>query len=144
KNYVNYLVYLPPKYNSDPHMRFPVIYMLPGLSGDCREVGPMIQKFDEAINKNQCPPLIIIAVQGIYGSFYTDAKDGGRPVESVIVKELIERVDNTFPTIPDREHRALEGFSMGGFGAAHLAFKYPELFGVVSMFAPLVGPLQSF
>ena len=32
-----------------------------------------------------------------------------------------------------REARAVEGFSMGGFGAAHLGFKYPELFGVVSI-----------
>jgi endo-1,4-beta-xylanase len=35
----------------------------------------------------------------------------------------------------------VDGFSMGGFGAAHLGFKYPEVFGVVSIEAPaLLGP----
>jgi len=30
---------------------------------------------------------------------------------------------------------------MGGFGAAHLGFKFPEIFGVISIIAPpLVGP----
>jgi S-formylglutathione hydrolase FrmB len=29
--------------------------------------------------------------------------------------------------------RIIEGFSMGGFGAAHLGFKYPDLFGAVSI-----------
>ena len=144
KQFVNYLVYLPPSAEKNPKMRYPVIYLLPSLSGDCREVGPIVHRFDAAIRENQCPPVILVGVQGVYGSFYTDAKDGGRPIETVIVQELIARIDNTFPTIPDREHRALEGFSMGGFGAAHLAFKYPELFGVVSIISPLAGPLPFF
>jgi endo-1,4-beta-xylanase len=29
------------------------------------------------------------------------------------------------------EGRVIQGFSMGGFGAAHLAFKYPETFGTL-------------
>ena len=40
-----------------------------------------------------------------------------------------------------REGRAVDGFSMGGFGAAHLGFKFPEVFGVISIMAPpRVGP----
>jgi len=35
-------------------------------------------------------------------------------------------------TITQREGRWIEGFSMEGYGAGHLGFKYPELFGVVS------------
>ena len=33
----------------------------------------------------------------------------------VVVKELIPMIDTTFRTIPDREHRAMAGLSMGGF-----------------------------
>jgi endo-1,4-beta-xylanase len=73
-----------------------------------------------------------------------DSRDGGRPVESVIMKELIGRVDNTFRTIPDREHRAVEGFAMGGWGAAHLGFKYPEVFGVVSIVSAQTGTFDFF
>jgi len=46
---------------------------------------------------------------------------------------VIAHVDATYRTVVKRSHRALDGFSMGGFGAAHLGFKYPELFGAVSI-----------
>jgi endo-1,4-beta-xylanase len=59
--------------------------------------------------------------------------EGKAPVESVIVKDLIPHIDATYRTVARREGRIVEGFSMGGFGAAHLGFKYPELFGTVSM-----------
>jgi endo-1,4-beta-xylanase len=34
--------------------------------------------------------------------------------------------------------RAIDGFSMGGFGAAHLGFKYPDLFGSISLMGAAV------
>jgi enterochelin esterase-like enzyme len=52
-------------------------------------------------------------------------------VESVIVKDLVPHVDATYRTVAGREGRLIEGYSMGGYGAAHLGFKYPELFGAV-------------
>ncbi len=52
-------------------------------------------------------------------------------MESVIIKDLIPHVDATYRTLARREDRIIEGYSMGGFGAAHLGFKYPELFGTV-------------
>jgi hypothetical protein len=67
--------------------------------------------------------------------------DGKYPVETVIVKKLIPHVDASYRTVAKREGRAVDGFSMGGFGAAHLGFKYPEVFGVISIQAPpLLGP----
>ena len=51
----------------------------------------------------------------------------------MIVKELTPHVDATYRTIARREDRAVEGFSMGGYGAAHLGFKYPEVFGIVGI-----------
>jgi Putative esterase len=72
---------------------------------------------------------------------YCDTKDGKYPVESVLVKELIPHIDATYRTVAGRQGRAVDGFSMGGFGAAHLGFKYPEVFGVVSIQEPpLLGP----
>jgi endo-1,4-beta-xylanase len=72
---------------------------------------------------------------------YCDSRDGKYPLETVIVKDLVPHVDGAYRTIASREGRAVDGFSMGGFGAAHLGFKYPEIFGVVSIMAPpLLGP----
>ena len=73
----------------------------------------------------------MILVNGMVKSFYCDTVDGQRPVESVIIKDLIPHVDQTYRTIARREGRVIEGYSMGGYGAGHLGFKYPELFGTV-------------
>jgi enterochelin esterase-like enzyme len=58
---------------------------------------------------------------------------GKLAVERVLIQDLIPHIDSTYRTLATRKDRALEGFSMGGFGAVHLAFKYPELFGAVAM-----------
>src|SRR5215204_3392184 len=36
---ISYLVYLPPGYEENKAIRFPVIYALPSVAGDCREIG---------------------------------------------------------------------------------------------------------
>ena len=46
----------------------------------------------------------------------------------MIVNELVPYVDRAYRTIADREHRAVMGYSMGGFGAMALALKHPEIF----------------
>lgn len=141
---ISYLVYLPPGYEENKTIRFPVIYALPSVAGDCREIGVLAQRLDTMINRKQCLPVIMIAVQGIYGSYYTDARDGGRPIETFLVQEFVPRIDATFRTLPIREARALEGIFMGGYGAAFLGFKYPDTFGVISMFSPPIAPLKWF
>ena len=72
---------------------------------------------------------------GLRDSRWCDSYDGKRPVDTVFVKDLIPHVDATYRTIASREGRFVEGYSMGGFGAAHFGFKYPELFGTVSIMA---------
>jgi esterase/lipase superfamily enzyme len=79
--------------------------------------------------------MIAVLVNGMRDSRYVDSFDGKRPVETVIIKDLIPHIDKTWRTIARRDARAIEGFSMGGFGAARLSFKFPELFGAVSIMA---------
>jgi enterochelin esterase-like enzyme len=71
---------------------------------------------------------------------YVDWSNGAAPVETVIVEELVPHIDATLRTIASREGRLLDGFSMGGYGAARLGFKYPERFGAVSIMG--AGPMQ--
>lgn len=58
--------------------------------------------------------------------------------------ELISYIDANYRTIPDREHRAISGFSMGGFMSFWIAGKYPDLVSSASSFmgSPefVVGP----
>lgn len=132
---VSYLVYLPPDYASTSERRYPVVYWLHGLGGTQRSAARFVSHLDIAIRTGRGPSMIVILVNGMRDAFYCDSPDGRWPIESVIIKELIPHVDSTYRTIADRASRAVEGYSMGGFGAAHLAFKYPEIFGIAGVMA---------
>ncbi|MCX7013962.1 MAG: alpha/beta hydrolase-fold protein [Candidatus Sumerlaeota bacterium] len=139
---VSYLIYLPPDYEQQTDKRYGVLYELPASGQTPISGADIVKRMDAAIRAGRIDPLIIVCVNGLRGNtMYCDSKDGKHPLESVIVKDLIPHVDETYRTVASREGRALDGFSMGGFGAAHLGFKYPEVFGVISIMAPpLLGP----
>jgi endo-1,4-beta-xylanase len=130
---VSYLIYLPPDYETASSRRYPVIYWLHGYGGNPRAGTVFVTPMDAAIREGKAPPAIIVLVNGLAASFYCDSQNGKMPVDSVITKELIPHVDQTYRTMARRESRAVEGFSMGGYGAVHLGFKHPELFGLVSI-----------
>jgi endo-1,4-beta-xylanase len=128
---VSYLIYLPTGYEQS-EKRYPVIYWLHGLGGNQRAAAmSFVAPFAAAIKGGTVPPAIVVLVNGMVNSFYCDWANGKRPVESMIIKDLIPHIDKTCRTIAKREGRVVEGFSMGGYGAAHLGFKYPDLFGTV-------------
>lgn len=139
---VSYLVYLPPDYDKDPAKRYPVLYELHASGGMPASGAEVCRRLDRAVRGGRIDPLIVVMPNGLRGgTMYSDSRDGKYPVESVIVNDFVPHVDATYRTIAAREARALDGFSMGGFGAAHFGFKFPELFGVVSIMAPpLLGP----
>ena len=51
--------------------------------------------------------------------------------------ELANQIDQKLRTIPDREHRAVTGFSVGGFMAFWIAGEYPDLVASASSFMGL-------
>jgi endo-1,4-beta-xylanase len=129
---VSYHIYLPPQYDEQPSRSFPVIYWLHGLGGNQRGgTGTFGKQAADAMRDGSLPPVIVVFVNGMVSGFYVDWANNKRPIESVIIKDLIPHIDATYRTIAKREARAIEGYSMGGWGAAHLGFKYPELFGTV-------------
>jgi len=136
---VSYHAYLPEAYSSSSD-RLPVVYWLHGTEGGVAGIAPVTNFFDSAIRAERLPPLIVVFVNGLPRRLWADAKDGSSPVESVLVKELIPDVDRSFRTIASREGRILEGFSMGGYGAARIGFKFPHLFAGISILAG--GPLD--
>ncbi len=134
------LVWLPVAYSRAPNRRFPVIYWLHGADGSQRKCAEtFLPSYVEALKNRTAPPAIVVAVNGIPRSFYGDAFDGTCPVESVIIKDLIPNIDREFRTLATREGRLIEGFSMGGLGAARLGLKYPDVFGAIAINS--AGPL---
>ncbi|MDR0405504.1 MAG: hypothetical protein LBH54_01780 [Clostridiales bacterium] len=128
---VGYSIYLPPAYEAEPQQRFPVVYILHGLGGN--ENGYDIADtyrsiLDNPTTYNWIKPMILVLVNGVDYSWYTDSMDGTKPVRSTILYELIPHIDANYRTIASKNGRALDGFSMGGYGALALAFDRPDLF----------------
>lgn len=132
---VGYALYRPPGYDDDPERRYPVVYWLHGMGGDPRRGGSFVRLLDEAIRAGIAPPALAVLPNGGPAGFYCDWPEGRWPIATVIIDELIPHVDATYRTIRERAGRCVEGQSMGGFGAARLGFKHPELFGAVSISA---------
>ena len=55
--------------------------------------------------------------------------------EEVMVKDLIPMIDATYRTIPDREHRAMAGLSMGGMQTFQITLKHLDLFAYIGGFS---------
>jgi endo-1,4-beta-xylanase len=138
KTYASYRIYLPPGYSTNTNRRYPVIYFLHGRSVDSKRpiTAGYIARIDAAVRSGVMPPMIVVLVQGLNTGWYVDAQDGQHPMESILIKDLIAHVDATYRTIATREGRAIEGHSMGGYGALHIGFKYPELFAAVTGNSP--------
>jgi endo-1,4-beta-xylanase len=130
----DYLLYLPPGYDeaANARRRYPVVYWLHGYDSEPQDGLPFVDGIDAAIRRGDVPAMIVVLPNGLKDGWWVDSADGSQPVESVVIKDLIPHVDATYRTVADRRGRAVEGFSMGAWGALHLAFKYPELFGAVT------------
>jgi poly(3-hydroxybutyrate) depolymerase len=137
---VSYHLFTPAAYGREAERRFPVVYWLHGSGGGLPGIPQVAARFARAIEAGKVPPCLVVFVNGMPDGMYVDWKDGSAPLETVIVKELLPLIDASYRTIATREGRALDGYSMGGYGAARLGFKYPDLFRAVSIMGG--GPLQ--
>lgn len=135
---VGYTVYLPPGYESGTQ-RYPVIYYLHGIQGNewnyHNSTSDTSQSLPKLIESGELPATILVFPNGGKGLNYYDqgncAQTKACP-ETMIIKELIPEVDRIFRTIPSKEARAIEGFSMGGMGATYLGLKYNSLFSSIA------------
>jgi enterochelin esterase-like enzyme len=59
--------------------------------------------------------------------------------EEVMVKDLIPMIDATYRTVPDREHRAMAGLSMGGMQTFQITLKHLDLFAYLGGFSGAGG-----
>jgi len=143
--FASYRVYLPPDYETNKTRHYPVIYFLHGSLVDSKRpiTSGYIARVDAAIRSGIMPPAIVILPQGLNQGRWIDSRDGAAPMESVIVKNLIPHVDATYRTIAARAGRAIEGHSMGGFGALHNGFNNPDLFIAVTGNSPGGATLET-
>lgn len=118
--------------------RYPVIYLLHGLTGHFNNWTDLT-KLSSYANGYK---VIIVMPEGGDG-WYTDSVSNDKEKwESYIVQELIPEVDKKFRTNTGRNQRAIAGLSMGGFGALKFGLKYPEKFVLAGSFSGAVSAGQ--
>jgi enterochelin esterase-like enzyme len=137
---VSYHLYKPECYDAEREQRFPVLYWLHGSGGGLAGIAPLSAWFDTAIREKKIPPMLVVFPNGLSSSMWCDSKDGAVPMDTIVIKELLPHIDATFRTLAKREGRVIEGFSMGGYGAARLGLEYSQLFTAISILAG--GPLD--
>jgi S-formylglutathione hydrolase FrmB len=125
---LTYSVYLPPGF-ANGTLRYPVAYLLHGVDGNHLEYlhdGNLRGVLDALIAERRAPPMIVVMPQGDT-SWYVDSQAVGGPGDyaTAIGEELPRAVETRLRGLPEREGRAIGGFSMGGFGALCLAFAQP-------------------
>jgi S-formylglutathione hydrolase FrmB len=123
KKDIPYRVMLPASYGQR-EQRFPALYLLHGLFGNCDNWTELTGMLDYVERYD----LVVVAPNG-GDNWYTDSEtSANQQFESVLVQELIPEIENDFRVSRHRDGRAIAGISMGGYGAFKFALKWPELF----------------
>lgn len=130
-----YRIVLPINYKSEKAGRYPVIYLLHGLTGhfdnwtDKSKLAEYAAKYD----------YIVVTPEGNNGWYSDSATVPTDRYETYITQELIPEIDKNFRTFADRNHRAVSGLSMGGYGSIKFGLKNPEMFALVGSFSGALG-----
>jgi enterochelin esterase-like enzyme len=126
-------VYTPPGYDASLSRRYPVLYAVPfdyslwDSSVNIRVV------LDTLIDSGQVPPMIVAFVSTAHAPIAdtecANSVDGIQWLETYISQTAVSFVDSHYRTIARAEARAITGFSEGGYCAAILPLRHPEVFG---------------
>lgn len=152
-------VYLPPDYDTSKS-RYPVLYLQHGGGED--ETGWIRQGkanfiLDNLIASGNTKPMIVVMANGYAtraGYIMPDLT--GKPFlgpefikvmqermgafEDDMTQVLIPFIDKTFRTLPDRDHRAMAGLSMGGMETFQVTFNHLDLFSYIGGFSGAGNP----
>ena len=143
---VPYCVVLPAAFDAGKTRRFSILYFLHGL-GDNEQFFVHSGAWNLAEDMRQRGELkdFLIATPDGYASFYINSRDGKQRYENFLLEEFFPFIEKRYRVAAGRDHRAIAGISMGGYGALHLAFRHPQLFASVSAHsAALIERLPAF
>lgn len=134
---VPFCVLLPPSFDANKTSRYPVLYFLHGMGENEQALldsggWNMIQDLWDQHRIGE----FVIAAPAADRTFYINSKDGRVRYEDFFMREFIPYIESHYRARPGRRYTGIEGISMGGYGALHLALRYPQLFGSVTAQSP--------
>ena len=126
-------VYTPPEYGKS-NKKYPVLYLQHGWGEDetaWSSQGHANLIMDNLIAEGKIDPFIIVMTYGLTNNvkFGTIDSFDAKEFEKLLIDELIPYIDANFNTIPDKDHRAMAGLSMGGVETKLITTRRPEVFG---------------
>lgn len=137
-------VYRPPGVDADSEPELPAVYVIQGFTGQLDAwlgrsafESTFIERLDEMFAAEQCPPGIVVLVDAWTsrgGSQFLNSSSLGR-YQDYLCDEVVPFIDERYPTIADRDHRALSGKSSGGYGAMVVPMMRPDVFGALASHA---------
>ena len=105
----------------------PTVYLLHGYGGNYAQWVSHAPQLQARANELK---MILVCPDGGYNSWYLNSPvDSTVRYESFCSQELVEYIDEQYPTIKNKQFRAITGLSMGGHGALYLAIKHTNVFG---------------
>ena len=139
-------IYLPPGYDAHPQQRYPVLYMHDGQNlfdaataayGAAWEIGSTM---DRLIADGVVAPAIVVGIDNTKDRIaeYTpccDPQYGGGKLDAYmafIVDTVKPWADAHLRTLPEREHTAIMGSSLGGIASVYIAQQRPQVFSMAA------------
>ena len=119
-----YNVILPPDYDTATTTRYPVLYLLHGLTGHYSDWASRSNVADHAAQYR----MIVVTPEGNDGWYSNNVSVATDKYESYILDELIPDVQQCYRTIEARYGRTIAGLSMGGYGAIKFGLKSLQTF----------------
>ncbi|MCF8309676.1 MAG: esterase family protein [Bacteroidales bacterium] len=128
---LKYNIYLPANYY-ETDKKYPVLYLLHGYTGDHKdwtEQGDVHKTMDTMISQGATRPFIVV-MPDAHNSWYVDSDPeiSWGNYETAIISDLRKHIEDKYRVLSQPNSRYIAGLSMGGYGALHLAFKYPRRF----------------
>lgn len=133
-------VYTPASYDSN-NKRYPVLYLQHGGGEDesgWTHQGKTNYILDNLIAEGKAKEMIVVMSNGnitVPGAGFGYSIQGMKGFEEELLEVIIPFVDKSFRTIPDKQHRALSGLSMGGGQSFFVGLQHTELFSYIGVFS---------
>ena len=136
------LVYTPPDYETNPTRRYPMLNLRHGGGED--ETGWVEQGkaniiLDNLIAEGKAEPMIVVMDWGQAPTLNQAIHIPDTPplpeIGQVTIDELTPFIDANFRTIPDRDHRAMAGLSMGSVQTLYIGLNNLDTFSALGVFS---------
>ncbi len=149
-------VYTPPGYEKNRSTRYPVLYLQHGGGEDARvwtEMGHANLILDNLLAEGKVKPMIVVMETSVdpgpFGGPGRGRGPGAAPAagarrggpfdssafEHRLIGDLIPFIEANFRTIPDQQHRAMAGLSMGGMQTHQITMAHLDTFSHIGMFS---------